>query len=311
MKLRSASLTEVKEEIIDAFKPVKYSAVEGILVLTGKRLIFVVEKGLIQKSFTPIFSVKLSDLEIKPLTSEEVRKRVSTDTDVEHIFAEVGQFAISSTSIVPFFFFYNTRIFPQVQKSKGLVKHRDDWITPKEETQKYAPVYVNKVIQNPAIALVRERTRALLKRIKDKEVSCCVCGKPNVSSWIVDAAHLQKTTKKLPLERMLVFVRLLCKDHEEKWKKGDTVKYVRINGAMLLNLPYLEMIWSSLDVKWSAFMDMIVEQGGATIIDVSRVWDKLPLENSLTKDSHLMFGGELMDFIEVNNTSSSETNSSS
>lgn len=301
MKLKLASFTDAKEEIIDAFKPVRYRAMEGILVLTDKRMIFVVEKGLIKKSFKSIFSVDLNDLgEIKPLTSEELRKRIAVDGGVEHLFAEIGQFAISSTSIAPFFFFYNTRMFPQIQKFKGLVRHGDDWITQREEMQKYAPVYVNKVIKNPNMALIRERARALVKRINEKEASCCVCGKPKVSSWIVDAAHLEKTTKKLPLERMLVFVRLLCKDHEEKWKKGDIVKYTRINGAMLLDLPYLEMVWSSLDIPWSAFMDMIVEQGGATIIDVSRLWNKLPLENSLTKDSHLMFGGELKDFIEGN-----------
>lgn len=268
-RLRSSSLTSEGEEIIDFFKPVKQGVKEGVLVLTDRRLIFAARRGIMHRSFAPVSSVNLDDLKgIEPLTNAEIEKKTIMDKRTNSIMIETGRLFISSPAIEPFVQFYNESIFEMIQQRKGLVKHGEEWINPEEE-QKHFALYINRIlVQDPTNDLALERTHALIDNVRRKNPSCCVCGNKEVAAWIVDVAFLRKTCRTLPLERMLIFLRLLCREHEEKWKRGNVLKYLRINGVRLSIIPYHEAVWVATDMPFGAFSDLIEDQGGIVLTEV-------------------------------------------
>lgn len=292
-------MTHDGEAVIDFFRPVKHDITEGVLVLTNRRLIFAVEKGIVRRSFCAVLSVNLDDLkDIKRITGEEIKGRTVVYAEGSSIFMETGRLFISSSAVVPFVQFYNERIFAMVQQLKGLVKRGNEWIKPEEEMRKHVALYINEnLVQDPRKDLARERARALVRKVRGTNASCCVCGGTDTVAWIVDVALFRKTSRTFPLERMLIFLRLLCREHEYKWKYGDAMKFTRINGATLLTMPYQEAVWTSTDMSWEAFMDLIIEHGGATLTEVLNCRKTLPIEDSLSKDSHLTFGEGLDDFL--------------
>jgi hypothetical protein len=289
-RLRSSSLTCEGEAIVDFFRPVRQGVNEGVLVLTNRRLIFVARRGIVRRSFEAVFSVSLGDLnDIEPLTNEEIERKTVVDKGASSIIIETGQLFISSPTIGPFVQFYNESIFGMVQQRKGLVKHGDEWINPEEERKRVA-LYISRIIvQDPVNDLARERVHALVRKVRGKNASCCVCGRKDVVAWIVDVVFLKKTCRTLPLERMLIFLRLLCREHEDKWKCGNVLKYSRINGVKLLTIPYHEAVWTATDVQFEAFRDLIEEQGGIILTEILYFKKTLDSEDAFSENSLLMF----------------------
>lgn len=122
-KIKSALLTSPDEELVDVFKPIQYRNVKGILILTDKQVIFAEEKGIISKSYKPVFSVKLLDL-------EEIQQLSATDTQT----IKLGDFEVSSSKVEGLLNFYNNYILPMVQMAKGpvQVEYKPRWMTPEE-----------------------------------------------------------------------------------------------------------------------------------------------------------------------------------
>lgn len=124
-KIKSGLLTSPNEEVVDIFKPVRYRNLKGILILTDKQVIFAEEKGTIFKSYVSVSSAKLLDLaEIEKLP------RATTSS------IRLGQFEVSSPNIEGLVKFYNERIFSQVQRLKGLVEYKGEWMTSEEKFER-------------------------------------------------------------------------------------------------------------------------------------------------------------------------------
>jgi len=124
-KIESVLSLSPDEEVVDVFKPIRHGDVKGILILTNKQVIFVEEMGVVFKSYKAVFFVKLQDL-------AEIQKLSVTDAES----VKLGEFEVSSPNIEGLAKFFNDRIFPQVQRSKGLVEYKGKWMTPEERFER-------------------------------------------------------------------------------------------------------------------------------------------------------------------------------
>jgi tetratricopeptide (TPR) repeat protein len=122
-KIKSVLSLPHDEEVVDFFKPLQYEGIKGTLILTDKRLMFVEERGFISKSFKAVFSIELTDLS---------EMQVST-TSANCV--KLGSFEFSSSNIEALLRFSNDGIYPQVQRSKGLVEHKGKWMTLEEKLE--------------------------------------------------------------------------------------------------------------------------------------------------------------------------------
>jgi len=124
-KIKSVLSLFPNEDVIDVFRPVRYVDIKGILILTNRRAIFVQEAGVISKSYRAAFSVRLEDL---------AEKQIGLTTGDGSV--ELGEFKVNSSNIGGLSKFYSDRIFPQAQKSKGLVEYKGDWMTSEKKFER-------------------------------------------------------------------------------------------------------------------------------------------------------------------------------
>jgi len=113
------------EEVANVYKPVQYKDIKGVLILTDKRLIFAKEIGIISKSLKVVFSIGLLDL---------TEMQVISTVDASYI--KLGQFEVFSSKIEELIGFYKDVIYPQVQRSKGLVEYKGRWMLPEEKLER-------------------------------------------------------------------------------------------------------------------------------------------------------------------------------
>ena len=124
-KIKSLLSLPKNEEVVDIFKPLQYGNIKGVLILADKQLIFVEEIGIISKSFKAVFSVGLPDL-------AEIRK--TSTSGASRI--RLSQFEVSSSNSEGLVRFYNDRIWPQVQRSRGLIEYEGKWMSPEEKYER-------------------------------------------------------------------------------------------------------------------------------------------------------------------------------
>lgn len=136
--------------------------------------------------------------------------------------------------------------------------------------------------------------KVLARLVWEKGKRCCVCEDENVSIWIFDAAHVANGC--------LVFGRLLCRDHESLWKKGEKLNYRNFNGVMLLELPYPKPLtqargvgmWANMSLKEFRELAEAHSRNDRYRLEVVR---ETSFEEYLTKNVHLIFKGDIQDFI--------------
>jgi len=135
-KIKSDLSLSLDEEVVDIFQPVRYKNIwgkreKGILVLTNNQIIIAKKEGIIFKSYKLVFCIRLVDI-------TDIEK-ISTDYRPRWFRAErvkFGDFIVSSSYEEKLIEFYNDLIFPQVQRSKGLVEYKGNWMTSEDKYEK-------------------------------------------------------------------------------------------------------------------------------------------------------------------------------
>jgi len=88
-------------------------------------------------------------------------------------------------------------------------------------------LYVNRGLETPVwLAFVK----TLAREVWEKGRGCSVCENENVDIAIFDYTPIK--------EGFLVFARLLCKEHKERWQNYVRLSYSVMNGVMHLQLPH-------------------------------------------------------------------------
>jgi hypothetical protein len=75
-----------------------------------------------------------------------------------------------------------------------------------------------------------------------------------VSVWVIDETPL--------VNGLVVHIRLFCKKHEKDWKDAKKLEYKKLNGVMLLRLPYKIPIGLWSNILWSDFLTLITNHFG-------------------------------------------------
>lgn len=94
----------------------------------------------------------------------------------------------------------------------------------------------------------------MLKLIFLKSKECCICKNEQVRIWIVDEANLT--------HGLAVYVRLFCQEHEKKWKEGQKLDYEKLNGVMLIELPYQKPAGLWINLAWKEFLALLTNYFG-------------------------------------------------
>jgi hypothetical protein len=123
-KIKSVLSLPQDEQVVGVFKPVQYGDIKGILILADKQLVFIEEKGFISKSFKTVFSIALADI-------SEMQKISTASANC----VKLGLVEVTSSNMEGLVRFRNDRIFPQVQKLKGLVDYKGKWMTPEDRLE--------------------------------------------------------------------------------------------------------------------------------------------------------------------------------
>ena len=110
-------------------------------------------------------------------------------------------------------------------------------------------LYINKFLECNE-AYIMNMLRLIL--LKGKE--CCICKDKEVKIWIVDEAKLTRG--------LAVYVRLFCQNHEKKWKEGQRVEYKKLNGVMLIELPYQKPAGLWINLAWNEFLTLLTNYFG-------------------------------------------------
>ena len=110
-------------------------------------------------------------------------------------------------------------------------------------------IYTNKCLEC-AEAYIKNLLNLILLRGQE----CCVCKDEQVCIWIVDEANLAWG--------LAVYVRLFCREHEKRWKEAERLEYNKLNGVMLVEMPYQKPVglWTSL--SWSDFLILLTNYFG-------------------------------------------------
>ena len=131
--------------------------------------------------------------------------------------------------------------------------------------------------------------RSLAITVREKGKDCCICGNENVSIWIFDGGQI--------INGLMIFARLFCREHDEKWKNGETLDYKKFNGVMLIEMPYQKPVGMWTNMSWSNFEELVETHTKDDRYE-ARFVPKGSFEEYLTKNTHLVFKGKIEDFLE-------------
>jgi len=131
----------------------------------------------------------------------------------------------------------------------------------------------------------------MLRLILLKGQECCICKDKQVSSWIVDEACLARG--------LVVYVRLFCREHEKRWKAAERLEYNKLNGVLLVRMPYNKPAGLWTNMSWSDFLTLLTNYFG----DKKAIEEKLmpelvnPCEEFLKKNPKFVLKGTIADYI--------------
>lgn len=149
-------------------------------------------------------------------------------------------------------------------------------------------VYANKYLECSEAYI-----KNLLRLILLKGQECCVCRNKQVSIWIVDETNLTRG--------LAVYIRLFCQEHEKKWKEAQKLVYNKVNGVMLIELPYQKPagLWTNL--SWNDFVTLLSTYlGDKSIIEKKLILEIVnPCEEFLNKNPKFVFKGQIEDYLKA------------
>lgn len=135
--------------------------------------------------------------------------------------------------------------------------------------------------------------RSLARRVWEKGSTCCACGDRNVSIWIIEGVHVANG--------FIIFARLFCKEHEKKWKNSKMLSYEKINGVLLMEMPYQRPTGMRINMSWSEFMNFMKAHVSDDLYFKyveAQAFRQKSFVSTLTKNAHLIFVGKLKHFLE-------------
>lgn len=148
-------------------------------------------------------------------------------------------------------------------------------------------IYTNKFLECNE-AYIRNMLRLILLKAKE----CCICSNEEVKIWIVDEAKLARG--------LVVYVRLFCQDHEKMWKEGKKLEYKKLNGVMLIELPYQKPAGLWINLTWTDFLTLLTNYFG----DKNAIEKKLipeiinPCEEFLRNNPKFILKGSIGDYLQ-------------
>lgn len=135
--------------------------------------------------------------------------------------------------------------------------------------------------------------KSLARRVWEKGSTCCACGDRNVSIWIIEEAHV--------VNGFIIFARFFCKEHEKKWKNSEVLSYGKINGVLLMKMPYQKPTDVRINMSWSEFMNFMKVHASDDLYFKyveAHAFRQKSFVSTLTKNAHLIFMGKLKQFLE-------------
>jgi len=149
-------------------------------------------------------------------------------------------------------------------------------------------VYANKYLECSEAYI-----KNLLRLILLKGQECCVCRNKQASIWIVDETNLTRG--------LAVYVRLFCQEHEKKWKEAQKLVYNKVNGVMLIELPYQKPagLWTNL--SWNDFVTLLSNYLGDKKIIKKKLIPEIvnPCEEFLNKNPKFVLKGQIEDYLKA------------
>lgn len=137
--------------------------------------------------------------------------------------------------------------------------------------------------------------KSLGRLVQKKGEKCCVCESENVSIWLIDGAFLDDG-------HLILHARLLCEAHEDEWKRGKLLPYERLNGVLLIELPYQKPVGLWVNISWSDFVELLESHSNSVGDEVKvRLKDVSSMDEYLTKNSQFVFKGQIEAFLKNNN----------
>ena len=149
-------------------------------------------------------------------------------------------------------------------------------------------IYTNKCLE-----CAEAYTKNLLNLILLRGQECCVCKDEQVCIWIVDEANLARG--------LALYVRLFCREHEKRWKEAERLEYNKLNGVMLVEMPYQKPVGLWNNLSWSDFLTLLTNYFG----DKKAIEEKLlpqivnPCEEFLQKNPKFILKGSIEDYIKT------------
>jgi hypothetical protein len=133
----------------------------------------------------------------------------------------------------------------------------------------------------------------LLRLILLKGQECCICNDEQVCSWIVDEACLARG--------LVVYVRLFCREHEKRWKDAERLEYNKLNGVMLVEMPYNKPAGLWTNMSWSDFLTLLTNYfGNKKAIEEKLMLELVnPCEEFLKKNPKFVLKGAIKDYIKT------------
>lgn len=131
----------------------------------------------------------------------------------------------------------------------------------------------------------------LLHLILLKGEECCICKDEQVSSWIVDEACLARG--------LVVYVRLFCSEHEKRWKDAERLEYNKLNGVLLVRMPYNKPAGLWTNMSWNDFLTLLTNYFGEKKAIEEKLMPDLvnPCEEFLKKNPKFVLKGTVADYI--------------
>ena len=149
-------------------------------------------------------------------------------------------------------------------------------------------VYANKYLECSEAYI-----KNLLRLILLKGQECCVCRNKKVSIWIVDETNLTRG--------LAAYIRIFCQEHEKKWKEAQKLVYNKVNGVMLIELPYQKPagLWTNL--SWNDFVTLLSTYLGDKSIIEKKLIPEIgnPCEEFLNKNPKFVFKGRIEDYLKA------------
>lgn len=147
------------------------------------------------------------------------------------------------------------------------------------------------VYSNKGLECVEAYIKNLLNLILLRDQECCVCKDEQVCTWIVDEANLARG--------LALYVRLFCREHEKRWKKAERLDYKKLNGVMLIEMPYQKPVGLWTNLSWNDFLTLLTNYFG----DKKAIEEKLlpqivnPCEEFLQKNPKFVLKGNIEEYV--------------